>query len=97
LIGEVATELGIREDVMINWEVRVRIPTGKNREALRRVFPEIPLEAFIGGVPRAYFLYMAFGGKPAMRKRASSTQWLGQLNGRRAGREVSNWRGSAES
>ena len=38
LIKDLAKELGVTEDTVINWELRGRMPRPKAREVLRRVF-----------------------------------------------------------
>lgn len=41
LIKDLAGKIGVTEDTVINWEVRGRMPRGRSREALGRVFGEI--------------------------------------------------------
>jgi len=36
LIRELASQLGVTDDSVINWEVRGRKPVGKNMESVRR-------------------------------------------------------------
>lgn len=38
LIKDLAKKRGVAEDTVINWEVRGRMPRGKSRNALGRVF-----------------------------------------------------------
>jgi len=37
LIKDLAKKLGVTEDSVINWEIRGRMPRGKNWEALKRM------------------------------------------------------------
>ena len=41
LIKDLAKKVGVTEDSVSNWEVRGRMPRGKSRETLKRIFGEI--------------------------------------------------------
>lgn len=40
LIKDLAKQIGVNENSATNWEARGRIPRGKNREALKRIFSD---------------------------------------------------------
>jgi len=44
LIKDLAEKLEVTEDSVINWELRGRMPRGKNRDALKRVFGDTKME-----------------------------------------------------
>jgi len=38
MIKELASQLGVTEDTVINWEIRGRKPMGRNMESVKRFF-----------------------------------------------------------
>ena len=40
LMKDLTKQIGVNENSITNWEARGRIPKGKNKEALKRIFPD---------------------------------------------------------